>query len=89
MVLQQPPMKFACNPAPGGKFDEAKHELHFGSDDPNHPDAVIQYFTFPALYHGDRLMRKSRVIMHIPPPPPVKVNRRPKRSTKQNKWLYQ
>ena len=61
-------MKFVCDPPVGGKFDENKHELHFGSADPNKPGAVINYYVHPALAHGDKQMKKARVVLHIPRP---------------------
>ena len=65
MVLQQPQMLFRCEPKPGGKFDDSRHELHFGSADPSNSHSEIHYYVHPALYHGTKQMRKARIVLHI------------------------
>ena len=63
MILQRPAMTFDHTSLLNKKFDESKAELHFGSMDPATPGAVVEYCVHPALYHGDKQMRKARVIV--------------------------
>ena len=63
MILQQPPMRFDSQSLRNRPYDKEKAEPHFGSGDPNRPGALIEYYVQPALFHGDKLMRKARVIV--------------------------
>ena len=64
MILQQPAMTFDVS-YKGQRWAEAansKLEPHFGSEIKK-ADAVVQYYVFPTLKHGDMVMIPGKVMV--------------------------
>ena len=63
MILQRPVMSFRQDGIDSKWQGEDKQEVFWSSDDPKDSESKVKFYVHPALYHGDAMMVKGRVVV--------------------------